>query len=375
MHRKIKVIHIGDKFGKAGATIHGVTRLFSWWFTRWDTSEFDVDLVGLRPNDPAFDRLKAIVPGLTTLNKGKFNPVTLASIIKLIAERHADIVHLHGYGSHNFGRMAAKVTGARVIIHEHFVDPYFPIYQRVADRLLSPACDHGFAVSKSVKKFMTEERYLAEDKVEVLYNGAPLSDFNLPSAQEISQERLHWGITDDCLVLGSVGRLDEQKGNTYFVDAVAELIKRGRKVKALLVGDGPLADDLRRQSEKLGISQHVSLVGYQANIPLFQSIFDVQVFPSLYEGTPLTLFEAMAMGKAIVSTDVDGLGEVLVNDRNALVVPARDSAALANALDKVLREPEIRSRLAAQARNQAKDYDIQRMITRMQDVYVELMRS
>lgn len=375
MDRKIKVIHIGDKFGKAGATVHGVTRLFSWWFTRWDTSEFDMDLVGLRPNDPAFDRLKAIVPGLTTLNKGKFNPITVASIIKLIAQRRADIVHLHGYGSHNFGRMAAQVTGARIIVHEHFVDPYFPVYQRVADRLLSPFCDHAFAVSKSVKKFMTEDRYLAEDKVEVLYNGAPLSDFKLPSPQEIADERQRWGITDDCLVLGTVGRLDEQKGNTYFIDAVAELLKQGHKVKALLVGDGPLADDLRRQSQKLGISQHVSLVGYQSNIPLFQSIFDVQVFPSLYEGTPLTLFEAMAMGKAIVSTDVDGLGEILVDDRNALVVPARDSAALAKALDRVLREPAVRSRLAAQSRDEAKDYDIQRMIDRMQDVYMELMRD
>lgn len=373
MNRRIRVIHVGDKFGKAGATVHGVTRLFSWWFTRWDSAEFDVDLVGLRDEDAAFSRLREVVPNLVTLNKGKFDPSTLPALVKIISKKKADIVHLHGYGAHNFGRIAARLTGARVVLHEHFVDPAIPLYQQVADRLLSGICDHGFAVSKSVQDFMTGPRAMPKDRVEVLYNGAPLSEFRARAHSDVVEARRNWKIPEDHLVLGSVGRLDEQKGNRYLVDAFAGLVKRGHKLRLILVGDGPLLEPLKDQCRSLGVERNIEFAGYQSNIPLFQSMFDVQVFPSLYEGTPLTLFEAMAGGRTIVSTNVDGLGEILVNDSNALVVQPRDASALEAALNRVINDPALRSRLSSKAQADAGAYDVTRMVERMQQVYTQLI--
>lgn len=373
MNRRIKVIHIADKFGKAGATVHGVTRLLSWWFTRWDTSSFDVDLVGLRPQDPAFERLRSVVPNVLCLNKGKFNPTTLSAITELIRKTRADIIHLHGYGSCNFGRLAAKMTGVRVILHEHFVDPAMPPYQWLADKLLARTVDHAFGVSKSVRDFMIRERHIAADKVEVLYNGAPLGEFTPPDAHAIEAERARWKIPPDHFVLGTVGRLDPQKGNTHLLDALPQLLAKGHKITLILVGDGPLHQPLKEQAARLGIEQNVIFMGYQSNIPLLQSLMDVQVFPSLYEGTPLTLFEAMAIGKPIVSTNVDGLGELLVNDRNALVVPPKDANALAVAIDDMLTHADKRQRLAKQAKIESAQFDVQRMVDRMQEVYVQLL--
>lgn len=375
MGRRIKVIHVGDKFGKAGATIHGVTRLFSWWFSRWDTAEFDVDLVGLRGMDSAFDRLRSTVPGLITLNKGKFDPSTTTRLVQLIREREADIVHLHGYGSHNFGRIAARITGVRAVLHEHFVDPNYPAYQGVADRLLAGYLDRAFAVSRSVRDFMAVQRHMPEDRIEVLYNGAPLHEFQPASTEATAAERKRWGIPEDCVVVGTVGRLDEQKGNTYLLKALPRLIEKDRRLKVMIVGDGPLADPLRAESAALGLHEHVIIAGYQANIPLIQSLFDIQVFPSLYEGTPLTMFEAMSMGIAIVSTNVDGLGEVLTDEHNALIVPPMDAHALSVAIEDLIVHRERRVAVATAARQDSRNYDAQRMVDRMQAVYRELIRS
>ena len=374
MGRKIRVVHFADKFGKAGASVHGVTRLLSWWFTRWDTQNFDVRLVGLRAGDHGLDRMRETVPGVIALERHKFDPRTGTDMVRLIREYNADIVHLHGYAACNFGRIAARLTGAKIVIHEHFVDPHMPAYQSLTDRALAPLCDHSFAVSKSVREFMIHRRHLHEAQVEVLYNGAPMAEFQPPAPAVVAAARTAWGIPPGHLVLGTVGRLDAQKGVSYLIDALPALVQRGHRLRLMVVGDGPLMGVLKAQAERLDLTDVVLFTGYQADIPLLQSLFDVQVFPSLYEGTPLTLFEAMSMGRAIVSTNVDGLGEILADGRNARVVQPQDSQALAGALDSVLQDPGQRQRLAAQARRESVDYDIGKLVERMQTVYTSLVK-
>jgi glycosyltransferase involved in cell wall biosynthesis len=372
---RINVLHVCDKFGKAGATVHGVTRLISWWHPCWDRSRFSVEVVALRPADEAYGKLSEIIPDLRCLNKGKFDASTLTSLLKLIRERQTDILHLHGYGAHNFGRIAGRAAGVPVVLHEHFVDPGYPAYQSVADRLLRRIIDRGFAVSKSVSVFMTRDRHMPQEKVEVLYNGAPLRQFQRASADAVLAARERWGLGPDCLVLGTVGRLDPQKGNTFLIKALPQLVAKGHNVKVMIVGDGPLAGPLQQEARDLGVGEHVIFAGYQSDIPLILSLFDIQVFPSLYEGTPLTLFEAMAMGCAIVSTNVDGLGEILTDERNALLVGPSDVDGLAAALDRVLSSTEIRSRLATNAMEDVQRFDVQAMVDRMQAVYLELLRA
>lgn len=372
MNRKIRVIHFGDKFGKAGATMHGVTKLLSWWFTRWDTSRFDMKLVGLRANDPGVPRIREVVPDVVCFERGIFDPRCLTDMLGVIRSYKADIVHLHGYAGADFGRIAAKLAGVPIVIHEHWVDPALPVYQGIADRLLAPWCDHAFAVSKSVRDFMIEKRHMRADRIEVLYNGAPLAEFSATTPGEIAALRRHWEIPEGRLLLGTVGRLDPQKGNTHLLDALARLVALGHDVGVMIVGDGPLAEPLRDQAQRLGIIDRVIFAGYQSNIAQLQSMFTVQVFPSLWEGTPLTLFEAMATARPIVSTDVDGLGEILRDGVDALVVAPGSGDTLAAALDGLLKDPLRREQLAQQAFAASRNHDISRMVARMQAVYETL---
>jgi glycosyltransferase involved in cell wall biosynthesis len=372
MDRRIKVIHFADKFGKAGATMHGVTKLLSWWFTRWDTANFDMQLVGLRANDPGVPRLREVYPDLIALNRSVLDPRCLTDMLGLIGRHRPDVVHLHGYAAADFGRVAARLKGVPIVMHEHFVDPAMPRHQAVADGLLRRWCDHAFACSRSVGEFMVKQRSVPKHLIEVLYNGAPLADFTTAEPAVVEQLRAHWKIPAGRMVLGTVGRLDPQKGNKHLIGALARLRKQGHDVCVMIIGDGPLLEPLRSQAHELGVADRVIFAGYQSNISQLQSMFTIQVFPSLYEGTPLTLFEAMSTARPIVSTHVDGLGEILRDEIDSRVVPPADDGALADAIGDLLRNPQKRQRLALQAHAASRNYDIIRMIERMQSVYESL---
>jgi glycosyltransferase involved in cell wall biosynthesis len=372
MSRRIRVLHIADKFGKDGASVHGVTRLFSWWFPRFDATRFTARLVGLRNADAATENLVRQGIEVQSLGKGKFDPSTLTALMGVIRSERPHVLHLHGYGACNFGRLAARLAGLPAIVHEHFVDPAIPGYQRGVDSALAPWTDIGIAVSASVKQFMVKQRGLAESRVRVVYNGAPLAEFSPMEPAAASAERRRWNIPADSPLLLSVGRLDEQKGYRYFLDAVAQLRTAGRRVVAMLVGDGPQLEQLRAQCRTLGITDDVMFAGFQSDVRRLQAMADIQVFPSLWEGTPLTLFEAMAMRLPIVATWVDGLGEVLRDGETGRLVPPRDATALATAIAGLLDHPAQAKGLAMRAKEESRRYDIQQTVERLQSVYVEL---
>lgn len=375
MARRIKIVHVADKFGVKGSSVHGVSRLFSWWMNRFHEDRYDVELVGLRPADTATQHLQELGVSVSTMNRSKFDVRTVSELVSLIRSREVDILHLHGYGATNFGRLAARLTGIKSIVHEHFFDPSLPKYQIPVDFLLSRYTDAGIAVSRSVKRFMVDKRYIPEAKTSVIYNGAPLDRFKPRGAEAVAEERQRWMIPDGCHVIATIGRLDEQKGNRYFIEAVAKVIGQGFPVKAVLVGDGPLLGELQRQSQKLGIEKDTIFAGFQADIPRIQTMVDIQVFPSLWEGTPLTLYEAMSMGRAIVSTTVDGLGEVLSHKKTAYLVPAKDPDALAEGIISFLAKPDFAQEIARNALQESSKYDIQETVNQIEEVYETLVET
>lgn len=369
--RKLTVLHVCDKFGVKGSSIHGVSRLFSWWFPRFDASRYRVRLIGLRAADAAASNLAAEGIDVISLGKGRFDPSTYRALARLARDERADVLHLHGYGAANFGRAVARVQGIPTVVHEHVVDPRMPAYQVVADAWMASRTDAAIAVSESVKRFMVARRRIPEDRIEVIFNGAPLEAFREreTDVKTSAEVRRRLGLPAEVPLVGTIGRIDDQKGNAYFVEAAAQLLARGHKVKFLVVGDGPLLPDLRSRCERLGIAGDVLFPGYQSDTRSIQTALGVQAFPSLWEGTPLTLFEAMAMGRAIVSTDVDGLGEVLRGRRCALLVPPRDATALAAAIERVLVDRDLARTLGVEARAASRHYDIATTVARIEAVY------
>ena len=350
--------------------MHGVKRLFSWMIPRFDRDRFNVSLVSLRKKDLSEETLEALGIDITYLERSKFDPMTLPAMLRLVDSRRIDILHLHGYGATTFGRLAGAMRGVPTILHEHANLTTTPWFQKVADRLLEPATDIALAVSESTADFVVGARQIPRSKVKVVYLGVPLEEFSRPrSADEVAAARLELGIAPGEFAVGTVTRLHDSKGNSYLVDAAARVVRERPTARFFLVGEGPLLDGLQAQAAALGLGDRFAFTGFRRDVAATLSAFDLSVFPSLWEGTPITAFEALAMGKPIVSTDADGLLDILRHDRDAIIVPRRDAGALAARIVWAMDHPEERMRLSAAARVSGQRYDISAFVRKMERLY------
>jgi glycosyltransferase involved in cell wall biosynthesis len=368
----IRVFHLCDKFGIRGARTHGVSRLFSWWFPRFDPAEFDLRLIGIRPADDASAYLER--QGLTPvcLGRHRFSPRLATDLLALVRRDRPHILHAHGYATANYARAIGLVTGVRIIVHEHTAFPTIPGYQQAADRLLARCADLGIAVSASTREFMIRRRAFRADRVRVVFNGAPLDEFRRRGADASRSQRTGLGMAADDVVIGTVGRLDHQKGMTYFLQAAAHVHRLRPRTRFVVAGDGHLMEEHRAEARALGIADRTTFTGFCENVPALLSALDLQVFPSLWEGTPLTVFEAMAMGLPMVSTMVDGLAEVLRHRENALLVPPRDPNALAAGMLELVDDPALAARLGARAEQDSRRFDVSATVRELEVIYREL---
>jgi len=367
---KLNVLQVCDHLGWEGSRMHGVKRLFSWMIPRFDRDRYNVSLVSLRRKDLSEETLESMGVDIEYLHKGKFDPATLTALLKVIERRRIDVLHLHGYGATTFGRIAGAMRGLPTILHEHANLTDTPWFQKVADRMLASSTDIALAVSKSTAEFVIKARQIPAERVKVVYLGVPLEEFSRTrTVQEMTEARHELGADPDDFIVGTITRLHDSKGNQYLVEAAKAILQRRPKTRFYLFGEGPLRPELEAQARALGLGDRFVFGGFTRDVARTLSSFDVSVFPSLWEGTPLTVFESLAMGKPIVATDADGLLDVLTHDRDALIVPKRDAGALADAIVALLDNPKTRARLSVHARIAGRQYDIAAFVRKMERLY------
>jgi glycosyltransferase involved in cell wall biosynthesis len=355
--------------------MHGVKRLFAWMIPRFNPERYNVSLVSLRRKDLSEETLDSFGVDITYLHKSKFDPATLPALLKVIDRKKIDILHLHGYGATTFGRLAGGIRRLPTILHEHANLTDTPWFQKVADAMLEPVTDIAIAVSQSTADFVIKARQMPPDKVKVVYLGVPLEEFSRPrSAADVAAARAALGIAPGEFAAGTVTRLHDSKGNSYFIEAAQLVVRERPHAKFFLVGEGPLLGELQQQAQALGLGDRFVFAGFARDVAQVVSAFDLSVFPSLWEGTPLTVFEALAMGKPIVATDADGLVDVLTHEHDALIVPRRDAAALARGIVSMMDDEALRARLGATARQTGRQYDIAAFVAKMERLYELLHR-
>jgi glycosyltransferase involved in cell wall biosynthesis len=374
--RRLNVVHICDHLGWEGSRMHGVKRLFAWMMPRFDAGRYNVSLISLRRKDLSEDTLEQFGVDVTYLARHKFDPGTFPHLLGVLRRKQADIVHMHGYGATTFGRLCAWRMGIPAILHEHANHTDTPWFQKVADRMLAPHTDLAIAVSESTAEFTIRARMMPPARTKVVYLGSPLDEFARDrSAEEIAAARAALGIEPSTIAVGTVTRLMPSKGNQYLVEAVQEITARQPNARVYIAGEGELADALQAQARSLGLGHRLVFLGFQRDVAAVLAALDVVVFPSLWEGTPLTAFEALAAGKPIVATDADGLLDILTDRRDAMVVPKRNPGALARAVIDVIEQPGLAERLGRAARMTGSRYDIARFVRKMERLYDILHES
>ncbi len=370
MSRPLNILQVCDHLGWEGSRMHGVKRLFGWMIPRFDKTRVNVSLVSLRKKDLSEETLESLGVDIEYLDRGKFDPATLAALLKIIDRKQIDVLHLHGYGATTFGRLAGAIRRLPTILHEHANLTDTPWFQKVADSLLEPYTDIALAVSRSTADFVRDARLVSSGKIRVVYLGAPIDEFGrVRDAADVADARETLGIGPGDFAIGTITRLHDSKGNEYLVEAARLVLDRHPEARFFLAGEGPLRPALEAQAERLGLGDRFVFVGFVKDVAETLSAFDLSVFPSLWEGTPLTAFEALASGKAIVSTDADGLTDILDEDKTAWIVPRRDAPALARRIVHAIEHPDERATMSARARESARDFDISSFVRKMERLY------
>jgi glycosyltransferase involved in cell wall biosynthesis len=309
------------------------------------------------------------------LNASRFSPLNLLRLIRILRQEQVDIIHAHGYGACTWGRLAGLLLKIPVIVHERCNTLKVPLYQRPVEWLLGKFTRYAFAVSESSRQFCIHGRYMAPDAVKVLYNGILMEDVPTADAAWIRSEREQQGASEEVPVIGVVGRLESHKGHIDAFKTLQQLLPSVPTAQLWVVGDGTYADVLTRWVDEHDLGDHVKFLGFRRDARQVIQCFDVQLFPSHMEGTPNTLYEALAVGNVIVASTADGQGEILTDGQTALMFEPGDVSRMSEQLQRVLADGELGARLRQAAQELASKFDGHKTIETMQNTYDMIMKE
>jgi glycosyltransferase involved in cell wall biosynthesis len=284
-----------------------------------------------------------------------------------------DIVHTHLFDWQ--GRVVARLAGIPIIVTTYHLvtdwDTTGGLYSRFRiylDSMTSKLNDKIIVVSDDVRRSAVESGKISAERIITIQNGIDVDSFS--SLGDKGDLRSELGLIDRLVVL-AIGRLVEQKGHTYLIEAAEILKEEFPNISVLIVGEGPLRKTLESKIKSSKLEDNVTLLGPRRDIPDLLALSDVYVMPSLFEGLPITLLEAMAAGKPIVTTEVDGIHGVLRNKIEGLLVPPMDKASLARALSSLLSNKSLASSLASSAQTKVRaDFNIADHVRRIEDIYL-----
>jgi glycosyltransferase involved in cell wall biosynthesis len=372
--RKLNILWLVDHLGYGGH-MHGAAVQFLNTIPLFDADRYSVTLCVLRPHANLAALFRAHGVNVISVSRNKFDPRTLLDLLKIVRDAKIDLIHAHGYGSTNFGRLAGMMTRVPVIVHAHDDDRNYPWYQALADLALSRATKHAIAVSESVRDAFVSKRRIDRDRVIVMHNAIHLERFETPEQERVLRERERLDLAPGSKVVGTVGRLREEKGTRYLLEAAGRVLEDFPETIFLIAGDGPLRPDLEQLATELEIDGQVVFAGFCDDVPALLAIMEIVVIPSLTEGSPLALLEAMAMGKPIVATYVGGMREILSDGKTGLFVSPRDPASLADKIKWLLGNPAGAQDLGAKGRQESRKYDIGRFVQRLERQYANLIAT
>jgi glycosyltransferase involved in cell wall biosynthesis len=270
-------------------------------------------------------------------------------LARLYAERQVQIVHTHLYHANYYGRLAALLARVPVIVASvHNVYDRVKWHRRLANRWLGRRTDRVVAGSDRVRADILRWDGLPAARVAVVPYGIDLAPYQSPPPRAEARQAL--GLPAEGLIIGTVGRLEIQKGHDILLRGAADLRREGVEARLVLVGDGRERGALERLAAGLGLGAAVHFLGTRRDLPLVLAALDLFAFPSRWEGTPLALIAAMAAGLPVVATPVGGVPSVLTEGATGRMVPVEDVPALTAALRDLVRDPAAARRLGGAGR-------------------------
>ena len=306
------------------------------------------------------------------LDRGGYDRRVVPALADLIRHEKIDLVHSHLYHANFYGRLAAKKAGVPCVasIHNTYTKPKW--HRCLINRYLARHTAAIIAGSEEIRRDIIRYDHVAESLVTVIPNSVDLTRSESTLSRVEARQRL--GLAPDAVVLGTVGRLEEQKGHRFLIDAVGLLRERGIRCTLLLVGEGRLESQLRAQTAQLGLEDGVRFLGTRGDLGDLFRAMDLFVMPSLWEGLSLAMLSAMAAGLPVVATTVGGVPQVLGNDEYGYTVAPADPGALADRIASCFANPDATVALGKKGARQVREnYSDEAMVRRLERVYERVL--
>lgn len=337
----------------------------------WEPTLLLEDAVGVEPLHERADALRVPVERVPPMPLGLDGARRVPALARLLRRRRPDVFHAHmsspvaakwGLSAAVAARLPAVLGTVQVISTDYAPDRSTLLQLR----LLAAGVDRYLAVSRAIAAELAGRYHWPPGKITVVHNAVEVERFGGPAPTTL---RAELGAADRPLVL-TAARLSDQKGHAVLLQAAARL----PGAVFALAGEGPEERALRELAKALGVSERIRFLGRRDDVPALLAACDVFALPSLYEGSSLAVLEAMAAGRAVVSSAIPGTEELIEDGRSGLLVPPRDPEALASALGRLLADERLRADLAAAARQRAeREFGSDAMAARVAAIYAEVL--
>ncbi len=371
--RKIKVLEVIDKTFLGG----GQKNLLS-LVENLDKERFEISVCS-NPEGHLVDEVKRKNISHFPVSMSKYFKIEPARAIKALLIKHGfDIIHTHGGIAGFYGRWAARKHKDLAVVHTlHGV--HYLYYRNVflkhvyiwLERIFSRFTHAVIFVSRADREKGIKLRLASNEKIKLIENGIDFSLFKRTSIKESAGDEIR-----NEPVIGTVARLHRQKNIPLLLKAGVRIKKHFPGMKIFVVGGGPLQEKLERLNKKLGTDDVVSFLGEREDVSELMSGFDIFVLPSLWEGLPYVLLEAAALERPVIGTDVDGIKEIIENEKTGILVSPDKPDELAGAALKLLNNKTLAEKFGTDLyRSVKKRYSISCMVDKIQNLYVELFRK
>ena len=371
-----RILHISKMKGVSGSENHLLTLL-----AHLDKSRFEAELCILAETDhiPLLQNYAAQLEAagvhvvFQTMRR-HIDERLIGNLRAYIKRKQIQIVHTHLIHADVYGTIAAKLAGAPVIISSQHNDDQFrrSLPMIWLNRLLAHWQTKIIVISDWVGKFLQEVEGIPAEKITRIHYG--LDPKPIEALADPAYIRQQFQIPDGAPVIGTIGRLTAQKGQTYLLDAARLLKSDFPNLRVVIIGDGELRHDLEAQAKTLDITDNVIFTGsriYHETMRLLSGM-DVFVFPSLWEGFGLALLEAMALKKPIVASNVSAIPESVLHQHTGLLVPPQDATALAQAIRLLLNSPDKVTKMGEYGYQRLQtEFSVEAMIRATEQLYIE----
>ncbi len=341
MNQRIKVVHLIESLD-----IGGIEKLIETIAVGIDKSRYNVSVWGISCGGRIADRLRKAgvevrILGIDTY----YNPGNFFKLASMFHNDRIDIIHTHTYFSNTIGRIAAKIAGVKgIVTHVHSTYWEYSWRNLFVERFLSTLTDVIICCSNAVKDFVVNHEGVNEQKVVTIYNGVNKAERG-GKCTRIAQEL---GIRDSDIVIITIGSLYPNKGHDILLEALARDECRQAEVKCLIVGNGPMKDNLKYLVDDLGIESNVIFAGLREDIGDLLSVSDIFVLPSLKrEGLGSAILEAMSAGLPVVASNIGGIPEVVIDTETGYLFNPGDVNELAAIIAALISDRDKRCELGS----------------------------